>query len=80
MLAQVRRHFCWVGPVGIEPTTFGLKVRRTPFPSVSCDRVLRRNSRAFGSSSPPFMSSYAVLSPHSGLQIGLQVALGPHAL
>jgi len=25
VLAQVRRHFCWVGPVGIEPTTFGLK-------------------------------------------------------
>ena len=32
--------FLFVG-LGIEPTTFGLKVRRTPYPSVSRCHVLR---------------------------------------
>ena len=60
-----------VGPVGLEPTTNGLKVRRTPFPSVSSCRVLRGNSRDSEPAKSRFMSSRAVLFPSRRLQIGL---------
>ena len=60
-----------VGPVGLEPTTNGLKVRRTPYPLVSWNRVLRGRIGVFGPAKPRFVSSPAVLSPPRRLQFGL---------
>ena len=57
--------------MGIEPTTFGLKVRRTPSPLASWNRVLRGRIGILGPAKPLFMSSPAVLSPPRRSQIGL---------
>jgi len=73
---QATLDFSEVGPEGIEPSTFGLKVRRTPFPSVSSCRVVRGNSRDTEPAEPRFVSSRAVLFPCRRLQIGLHLRTG----
>ncbi len=60
-----------MGPVGIEPTTFGLKVRLTLWPFVSSGGRLRGRTRVFSRIEVPFVSSFVALCHSVRLQIGL---------
>ena len=63
-----------MGPVGLEPTSNGLKVGRTMLRFVSSGRVLRGGSGVFRLLRSPPVPSGAVLIPGLRLQTGLHSA------